>query len=70
MLEHRLALTLHRWARVNLNKPHLKVLIDHKVIAIKLKAIFPIIYHILDTSCGGFYLLLDLWPYHLLKHIL
>ena len=43
LLEDWLSFTFNRWIWINLNHPHIKIIINHKIIAEKLKAIFSVV---------------------------
>ena len=70
IFEHRLTLTLQRRRGINLNQPTIKLIIKHKIIAIKLKRILAIDHFILHALSRRLDLLNNLRPNLFLINIL
>lgn len=70
LLEYWLPFAVHWWTWIDFNKPNFKIFIDHKIVSIKLKWIFSIFNHILNTHSWSFDLLFDLRPNNLFIQVL
>ena len=60
-LEDRLVVRVHRGTRVDLDQPHLKLIVHHEIVAEEFKTILSIVHHVLDAQSSGLDLLVDLW---------
>ena len=54
---------LHRWAWIDLDKPHVEVSVDHEVVAKHLMSVFAMYHHVSCCEYTSYDALLHLWLY-------